>query len=215
MHPQQVPLDSRLLAYLVDHSTPLPSGVEVVMSEAEEMGMASMQISADQALLMRLLLRLIGARRVLEIGTFLGLSALVIADAVGPDGKVVCLDINEEWSERAQRLWEAAGVAARVDLRVGDAHQTLRNVTDTFDAVFLDADKTGYLAYLEAVSPLLRAGGLLLVDNTLWYGRVADPAVEDENTVALRRFNRALAADPRYEVTMVPVGDGLTVARRI
>lgn len=185
------------------------------MSEAEEMGMPNMQISPDQALLMRLLLRLVGARKVLEIGTFLGLSALVIAEAVGPDGRVVCIDRSPEWTDRACRLWESAGVRGRIEMRVGDAHETLSKVTETFDAVFIDADKTGYGDYLEKVSPLLRSGGLLMVDNTLWYGRVVDASDEGEATAALRRFNGALARDPRYEVTMLTIGDGLTVARKL
>jgi caffeoyl-CoA O-methyltransferase len=212
---QQVPLTDELLAYLVAHSDPLPEGLASPIRWAEEMGRSSMQVSPDQALLIRCLLRLIGARSVLEIGTFLGLSALVMAEAVGPEGSLVCLDRNAEWTDRAQALWEEAGVADRIDLRLGDAHETVRALSGTFDAVLIDADKAGYLDYLEQVTPRLRPGGLLLVDNTLWYGKVIDEAETSADTAAIREFNRVLASHPGYDVTMVPVGDGLTVARRL
>ncbi len=212
---QQIRLDEDLLRYLLAHSAPLPEGVTGAMQRAAELGRASMQISPDQALLIRALLRVIGARRVLEIGTFLGLSALVMADAVGPDGRLVCLDQSEEWTAEARSLWEAAGVADRIELRLGDAHATVRDLADVFDAVLIDADKPGYLDYLAHVTPHLRPGGLLLVDNTLWYGRVTDLTDASLDTEAIREFNRALANHPGYEVAMVAVGDGLTVARRL
>lgn len=212
---QQIRLDEGLLRYLLAHSAPLPEGVTGAMQRAAELGRASMQISPDQALLIRALLRVIGARRVLEIGTFLGLSALVMADAVGPDGRLVCLDQSEEWTAEARSLWEAAGVADRIELRLGDAHATVRDLADVFDAVLIDADKPGYLDYLAHVTPHLRPGGLLLVDNTLWYGRVTDLTDASLDTEAIREFNRALANHPGYEVAMVAVGDGLTVARRL
>lgn len=211
---QQIPLTEELLQYLVASSEPLPGVVSVAVSRAEEMGRSSMQVSPDQAVLMRFILRAVGARRVLEIGTFLGLSAVVIADAIGPDGRVICLDRSAEWTDHARRLWQDAGVADRIELRLGDAHDTIDNVSETFDAVFIDADKTGYLDYLEKVTPRLRSGGLLMVDNTLWYGRVVDEGDTSDDTEALRRFNRALARDERYEVAMVAVADGLTLARK-
>lgn len=211
---QQIPLTEELLQYLLASSEPLPGVVSVAVSRAEEMGRSSMQVSPDQAVLMRFILRAVGARRVLEIGTFLGLSAVVIADAVGPDGRVICLDRSAEWTDHARQLWEDAGVADRIELRLGDAHDTIENVSETFDAVFIDADKTGYLDYLEKVTPRLRSGGLLMVDNTLWYGRVVDEVDTSDDTEALRRFNRALARDERYEVAMVAVADGLTLARK-
>ncbi len=138
-----------------------------------------------------------------------------MADAVGPDGRLVCLDQSEEWTAEARSLWEAAGVADRIELRLGDAHATVRDLADVFDAVLIDADKPGYLDYLAHVTPHLRPGGLLLVDNTLWYGRVTDLTDASLDTEAIREFNRALANHPGYEVAMVAVGDGLTVARRL
>lgn len=214
MTSQQIPLTEQLLDYLLEISDPLPSQIESAIQAAAEMDRASMQISPDQGVVVRFLLRLIGARRVLEIGTFLGLSATVMADAVGPDGQVVCLDQSEEWTDQARRLWEAAGVSDRIELIVGDAHDSVRELTGEFDAVFIDADKGGYLDYLAHVTPRLRSGGLLMVDNTLWYGRVVDEADQSDSTVALREFNRTLAADDRYEVAVTAVGDGLTLARK-
>lgn len=211
---QQVPLDGALLDYVVAHSEPLPRQLDRPMKQARELGRSSMQISPDQAVLVRLLVRMVEARRVLEIGTFLGLSALVMADAVGADGEIVCLDRSDEWTSRARSLWEEAGVSDRIDLRLGDAHETVRSLEGTFDAVLIDADKAGYLDYLNQVTPRLRSGGVLLVDNTLWYGRVTDPTDTAPDTEAIREFNRTLADHPGYEVAMVAVGDGLSVARR-
>lgn len=214
--PQQVALDDRLLAYILAHSEPLPAGLDTAVSRAEGIGRSSMQIAADQALLIRMLVRLARAKAVLEIGTFLGFSASIFADAVGSEGGVVCLDHNGEWAGFAEEMWSDLGLRDRIDLRLGDAHETIGKMgsEEVFDLVFIDADKTGYVYYLDEVSPHLRSGGLLLVDNTLWSGRVADETVSDESTTALREFNRLIAADDRYDVTMVAVGDGLTVAIR-
>lgn len=211
---QQVPLDQALLDYLVRHSRSLPDGVERAWERARELGRSSMQISPDQAVLVRLLLRAVGAGRVLEIGTFLGLSALVMAEAVGPEGRIVCLDRSEEWTAEARSLWEEAGVSERIELHLGDAHESVRTLEGWFDAVLIDADKSGYLDYLDQVTPRLRSGGLLLVDNTLWYGRVTDADDTSTDTEAIRQFNRILADHPEYEVAMVAVGDGLSVALR-
>lgn len=211
---QQIPLTQDLLDYLLEHSVPLPDQIGVALGRARELGHETMQISPDQAVLLRFLLRVIGARRVLEIGTFLGLSAMVMADAVGPDGKVVCLDRNEEWAAEARSLWETAGVSDRIELILGDAHSTVRTLEGPLDAVLVDADKTGYLDYLEVVTPLIRPGGLLIVDNTLWYGSVADPDDDSADTHALRRFNADLVSHSAYEVAMVAVGDGFTLALR-
>lgn len=211
---KQVRLTPDLLEYLLGVSDPLPDPVEVAWKKAEELGMESMQVSPDQAVLLRLLLRLIGANRVLEIGTFLGLSALVMADAVGPEGRIVCLDMSAESTEQARLLWERGGVADRIELRLGDAHETVRGLDGTFDAVLIDADKSGYLDYLEQVTPRLRSGGLVVVDNTLWDGRVVDETDESADTVAMRRFNEVLASHPDYDVAMVAIGDGFTLAHR-
>ncbi|HSJ33492.1 MAG TPA: O-methyltransferase [Acidimicrobiia bacterium] len=211
---QQVPLDQALLDYLVRHSSSLPDGVERAWEQARELERSSMQISPDQAVLVRLLLRAVGAERVLEIGTFLGLSALVMAEAVGPEGRIVCLDRSEEWTAEARKLWEEGGVSERIELHLGDAHETVRTLEGSFDAVLIDADKSGYLDYLDQVTPRLRPGGLLLVDNTLWYGKVTDPGDISTDTEAIREFNRVLADHSDYEVAVVAVGDGLSVALR-
>lgn len=212
--PQQIELTPQMLDYLLANSEPLPPLVELPWEEAARLGKGSMQVAPDQAVLLRVLLRLIGARRVLEIGTFLGLSALVMADAMGPEGRVVCLDVSAEWTDRARQLWKQAGMEDRIELRLGDAHETVRRLEGPFDAVLIDADKTGYPDYLQQITPLLRPGGLLMVDNTLWYGRVVDATDDSEDTVALRHFNQTLASHPEYRVAMVAVGDGFTLAHR-
>lgn len=213
---QQVTLDDRLLEYLLENSYPLPPGIIDFASRAEELGFPTMQIAPDQAVLMRLLLRLVDARRVLEIGTFIGFSSSIMADAIGAEGTVVCLDRSEEWTGRARELWQALGLEERIDLRLGDAHVLLAEMDpgETFDAVFIDADKAGYVDYLDQVTPRLRPGGLLMVDNTLWSGRVTDHTDNSADTLGLREFNRLLSAHPDYETAMVAVGDGLTVALR-
>jgi caffeoyl-CoA O-methyltransferase len=181
--------------------------------------MAGMQISPEQGQFMALLLGLTGARRCLEIGTFTGYSALVCALALPADGKLLTLDVSEEWTAIARRYWLEAGVADRIELRLGPAGDSLRQLladgaAGTFDFVFVDADKAGYPAYLERGFELLRPGGLLAFDNVLWGGRVADPQANDADTLAIRALNAQLHGDPRFDLSMVPIGDGLTLARR-
>lgn len=214
---QQVTLDETLMAYLLGHSLPLPDGILDFVTRAEEAGHPTMQVAPDQAVLMRFLVALTGARRVLEIGTFLGFSSSILADAVGPEGIVVCLDRSAEWTGQAKELWAAMGVSERIELRLGDAHETLAAMSpdETFDVVFIDADKAGYVDYLDRVTPRLRPGGLLIVDNTLWSGRVTDDEDQSADTIGLREFNRLLATHPAYEVAVVAIGDGLSLARRI
>lgn len=181
--------------------------------------MSRMQISPEQGQFMALLARLIGARRCIEVGVFTGYSSLAVALALPADGSIVACDVSEEWTAVARRYWAEAGVAARIDLRLAPALETLDSLLadggqGSFDLAFIDADKTNYLAYYERVFELLRPGGLVVVDNTLWSGRVADPAVVDEDTVALRHFNECLHRDQRVDLSLLPVGDGLTLARR-
>lgn len=180
---------------------------------------AGMQIGPDQAALLHLLARLVGARRAVEVGTFTGMSALAVASALPPDGRLVCCDVSEEWTRIARRYWAEAGVADRIDLRLGPARMTLEALlrngeADTYDFAFIDADKTGYDAYYEACLALLRPGGLVLVDNVLWSGAVADPAERDADTAALRALNLKIRDDARVEAVLVTVGDGVTVARK-
>jgi len=150
---------------------------------------------------------------------FTGYSSLATALALPADGCIVACDVSEEWTKIARRYWERAGVAHKIDLRLAPALQTLDALIaagrgDTFDFAFIDADKTGYLSYYERALQLLRAGGVVLIDNTLWSGRVADPEVADPDTVALRQFNEVLHRDERVDLSLLPVGDGLTLARK-
>ncbi len=181
--------------------------------------MSRMQISPEQGQFMALLTRLIGARRCIEVGVFTGYSSLAVALALPADGCIVACDVSEEWTAVARRYWAEAGVAHKIDLRLAPALETLDSLLaagdgGSFDLAFIDADKTNYLGYYERVLELLRPGGLVVVDNTLWSGRVADSDVADADTVALRHFNECLHHDDRVDLSLLPVGDGLTLARR-
>jgi caffeoyl-CoA O-methyltransferase len=178
-----------------------------------------MQISPEQGQFMALLVELMGARKTLEVGTFTGYSALVVALALPADGRVVACDVSEEWTSVARRYWDEAGVAHKIDLRLGPAWKTLESLLDEgrrhdFDFAFIDADKVNYDAYYELALELVRPGGLIAVDNTLWHGKVIDPAVTDDDTEAIRRLNAKLESDERVTLSLVPIGDGLSLARR-
>lgn len=180
---------------------------------------AGMQIGADVGALLALLVRAIGARHAVEVGTFTGYSALVVAAALPSDGMLVACDVNAEWTAIGRRHWEEAGVAARIDLRLGPALETLAALArergpGTLDFAFIDADKASYDAYYEACLGLLRPGGLIALDNMLWSGKVADPAVFDADTVALRALNAKIAADARVDACLMTVGDGVMLARK-
>jgi O-methyltransferase len=180
---------------------------------------AGMQIGADLGALLRLLIELTGARRTIEIGTFTGYSALAVAMALPPDGRIVCCDISEEWTRIARRYWREAGVADRIDLRLAPALDTRRDLQrdpgpGSFDFAFVDADKTGYDGYYEACLTLLRPGGLIAFDNTLWSGAVADPTKNDPDTVALRALNLKVRDDARVTSCLVSIGDGVLLARK-
>ena len=176
-----------------------------------------MQISPEQGQFMQLLARLTGARRALEVGGFTGYSSLAVALAMPDDGRLVACDVSEEWTSIARRYWAEAGVAHKIDLRLAPATETLASLVEageagTYDFAFIDADKGNYAAYFERVLALLRPGGLVAVDNTLWSGRVADPSADDPDTVAIRAFNEMIHRDDRVDLSMLPVGDGLTLA---
>ncbi|MEX0759989.1 MAG: class I SAM-dependent methyltransferase, partial [Tistlia sp.] len=173
----------------------------------------------EQGQLMGLLAELIGARRYLEVGTFTGYSSLAVALAMGPEGRLTCCDLSESYTEVARRYWRKAGVAERVDLRLGPALETLDEAiaageSGSYDYAFVDADKESYQGYLERCHTLLRSGGLLGLDNVLWGGSVVDPAKDDADTRAIRALNAALKEDPRWTISLVPIGDGLTLARK-
>jgi len=187
--------------------------------ETSTMPGAGMQIGADQGALLALLVRLIGAKCALEIGTYTGYSALAVAMALPSNGKLVCCDINDEWTQVARRYWREAGLAERVELRLAPAADTVRQLLrdpgpGTFDFAFIDADKEGYDGYYEGCLELLRGGGLMAFDNTLWSGRVADPSEKDKDTVALRTLNAKVRDDPRVDSCLLTVGDGVLLARK-
>lgn len=180
---------------------------------------AGMQISPDQGQFMALLAKLTGAKKVLEVGVFTGYSSLVVALALPAEGRIVACDISEEYTRMARRYWQEAGVAHKIDLRLGPAADTLAGLVaagegGSFDFAFIDADKENYLVYYEHALQLLRPGGLVLVDNVLWGGRPIDPEAKDESTEAIRAINAKMGRDERVDVSMLPVGDGLTLARK-
>ena len=203
--------------YLVRHGSPPDAVQRELIEETRRLGgISMMQIAPEQGAFMTLLARAIGARRAVEVGTFTGYSALCLARGLPPDGHLLCCDVSAEWTAIARRYWEKAGVADRIELRLGPAAETLAALPPepAFDLAFIDADKPSYPVYYEEILKRLRPGGLVLVDNVLWMGRVADPSANDEATAALRAFNAKLAGDPRVEVVMLPIADGLTIARK-
>jgi caffeoyl-CoA O-methyltransferase len=205
--------------YAAAHVTPADHIAEELRTAtlAEVPDWAVMQIGDDQAQLMELLVRAMRVERAIEIGTFTGYSALAVARGLAPGGRLLCCDISEEWTAIARHFWAKAGVDDRIDLEIGPAIDTLRAlpVEPTFDFAFIDADKTGYLAYLEELVPRMRIGGLVLADNTLQNGRVVDPAENDESVVAIRAFNDAVVADGRLESVLLPIGDGVTAIQKV
>ena len=188
-------------------------------AETARLPQGGMQIGADQGVLLAFLARLVGARKAIEIGTFTGYSALCVASALPADGRLVCCDVNEEWTAIARRYWAEAGLLDRIDLRLQPAQKTLAELiddggADTYDFAFIDADKTGYDAYYEACLKLLRRGGMIAIDNVLWGGAVADPSNTTADTKALRALNVKIRDDPRVDACLLSVGDGVMLARK-
>jgi len=189
-------------------------------AETARLPQGGMQIGADQGVLLAFLARLVGTRRAIEIGTFTGYSALCVASALPADGRLVCCDVNEEWTAIARRYWALAGLADRIELRLQPAQETLALLlrdggAGTFDFAFIDADKTGYDAYYEACLSLLRRGGMIAIDNVLWGGAVADPANTTDDTKALRALNVKIRDDARVDACLLSVGDGVMLARKL
>lgn len=217
MSPRSALISPELFDYVAAHA-PVPDEVlrDLAADTAAMGGVSSMQIAPDQGSFMGLLARLVGVDFAVEVGTFTGYSSICLARALRPGGRLLCCDISEEYTAIARKYWERAGVADRIDARIAPAAETLAALPDDrpVDFAFIDADKTGYLSYWELIVPRLRPGGVLLVDNVLWSGKVVDPAVEDADTVALRVFNDRVAADERMESVLLPVADGLTLARK-
>ena len=212
-------LSEELYAYLLDISLRELPVMRRLREETASMEQANMQIGPEQGQFMALLVELIGARSVLEVGTFTGYSALAMAVALPENGALVACDVSEEWTAIGRRYWEEAGVAHKIELRLAPALETLDALlaegrAGTFDFAFIDADKEGYDAYYERALELVRLGGLIALDNTLWEGKVADPAATDVDTEAIRAINAKLALDERVTLSLIPVGDGLTLARK-
>jgi caffeoyl-CoA O-methyltransferase len=214
--PKSFALGPEVHAYLVAHGSPPDAIKQSLIEETSKLGgISMMQIAPEQGAFMTLLARLMGARRMIEVGTFTGYSALCLAEALPEDGELICCDISEEWTSIGVPFWEKAGVRDRIRLEIAPALETLRALPRerSFDLAFVDADKPSYPDYYEELLALIRPGGVILVDNVLWLGRVADPEVVDEHTTLIREFNTKLACDERVECVMLPVADGLTLAR--
>jgi predicted O-methyltransferase YrrM len=219
MSNRMTPLDDALYDYLSSVSLREPGVLRRLREETAKMPQHNMQIGPEQGQFMALLIELTGARKCLEVGTFTGYSALAVALALPDDGRLIACDISEEFTARAKPFWEEAGVAGKIELRIGPALDTLDALIEggesgTFDFAFIDADKVNYLGYFQRALDLARPGGLICVDNVLWNGAVADPSRNDEDTEAIRAFNAALTNDPRISLSMLPMGDGLTLARK-
>jgi caffeoyl-CoA O-methyltransferase len=206
-------LTAELGDYLVAHGTPPDPVQEGLIAETARLGAVSgMQVAPEQGAFLTILTRAIGARRAIEIGTFTGYSALCIARGLPDDGRLICCDVSEEWTSVGKPYWEKAGVAAKIDLRIAPALDTLAALDGEFDLAFIDADKPNYPNYWDALIPRMRPNGLILVDNVLWGGNVIKPDADDDNTKAIKAFNDKAAADDRVDVVMLPISDGLTIA---
>lgn len=212
-------IDDAVAAYAARHSSAPDDVQRELRSVTRERtkGAAVMQVGDDQALLIEMIARGMGATRAIEIGTFTGMSAMAIARGMGPNGRLLCCDVSEEWTSVAREFWERAGVADRIELRLGPGLDTVRRLPagERFDLAFVDADKSGYPDYYEELIPRLRPGGILLVDNTLQGGRVLDPQANDEGVVAVRRLNDRVRDDPRVRTVLLPIGDGVTLIQRM
>jgi caffeoyl-CoA O-methyltransferase len=212
-------ISDELAAYVVEFGTREPELLVRLREETAALPQHGMQIAPEQGAFLGLLVELIGARRCIEVGTFTGYSSTAVALALPEDGRLVCCDVSEEWTSLAKKYWDEAGVAGKIDLRIAPATETLDRLLaegeqDTYDFAFIDADKTGYDGYYERALRLVRPGGLIALDNTLWGGQVLDPDADDEDTRALRALNAKLAEDERVTLCLLPLADGVTLARR-
>jgi caffeoyl-CoA O-methyltransferase len=212
-------LTEPLRAYLLEVGVREPPLLAKLRAETATMPEAMMQIGPEQGAFMAMLVKLVGAKKIVEVGTFTGYSALAMALAMPPDGRIICCDVSVPFTDVARRYWKEAGVADRIDLRIAPALDTLDALLaagneGSFDLAFVDADKENYLAYHERCLWLLRKGGAILFDNVLWGGSVIDPSDDRSSTRAIRELNERLRADDRIDVVLVPIGDGLTIARK-
>ena len=220
MSNKNLTISDELHCYILHHGVRESELQRRLREETATLSGAGMQIAPEQGQFMRLLIHLINARDALEIGVFTGYSSLAVALALPPDGRLVACDVDPKATTVARRYWEAAGVADKIDLRIGPALETLaalrrENEGGTFDFAFIDADKGNYERYFQECLELVRPGGLIMVDNVLWSGRVADKADNEKNTRAIRAFNSRIADDDRVELVILPVADGITLARKL
>ena len=209
-------IDDRIYSYLCDVAITEPDLLFQLREETAQLEYSVMQISPEQGQFMSLLVKLMGAKRAIEIGTFTGYSSICVASAMPEDGHLTCCDISPQWTQMAEKYWALAGLEEKITLYTQPAEQTLQKLLDdgeqnTFDFIFIDADKQNYITYYEMALRLLRKGGLIAVDNTLWSGAVADPENVEPGTRAIRRFNDALKEDERVTHSLLPIGDGLTL----
>ncbi|WP_353930592.1 class I SAM-dependent methyltransferase [Okeanomitos corallinicola TIOX110] len=216
---QTIGLEQKVYDYLLSISLREPEILTQLRQETAQLPGAIMQISPEQGQFMALLIKLLGAKKTLDIGVFTGYSSLVVALALPTDGKVIACDINLESTAIARRYWEKAGVEDQIDLRIAPALETLDELiatgeTESFDFAFIDADKGNYENYYERSLKLIRPGGLIAIDNVLWSGKVADPEIQDNKTQKIRDFNQLLHQDARINLSLVPIADGLTLAMK-
>ncbi len=219
MSNKTINLTEELYNYMLSVSLREPEILRQLREETTHDENANMQISPEQGQFMALLVHLLGAKRTLDIGVYTGYSALSISLALPEDGRVIACDINDEWTDIARRYWQKAGVEDKIDLRLAPALETLQILLEqdesNFDFAFIDADKINYDQYYEYCLKLIRAGGLIAIDNVLWDGAVADTSINDHDTRAIRALNEKIHTDPRVEITLVPIADGLTLARKL
>ena len=217
MSGKTIGLNGALYDYYAAHAYREPEVLKELRLETAKLTQAGMQIGPEQGAFMSLLVKLMGAKRIIEFGTFTGYSSLAMALAGAT--RITCADVSTEWTDIGRKYWTKAGVADRIDLHLDGGHAVIDRLlkngeAGTFDLSFIDADKTGYGAYYEGSLKLLRPGGLILIDNTLWGGEVADPKITDADTIAIRSLNAKVATDARVEICMTPICDGLTMARK-
>lgn len=212
-------LSETLYGYLIEHSLREPPLLKELREETARLPLARMQIAPEQGQFMALLVKLMNARRCLEVGVFTGYSSLCIAAAMPREGRLIACDVSQEWTRVARRYWERAHVADRIELKLAPAVQTLEELLNagqagSFDFTFIDADKENYPAYYERALELTRTNGLVVIDNTLWSGKVAETTARDADTQAIREFNQLLKLDERIDISLLPIADGVTLARK-
>ncbi|PSB56121.1 class I SAM-dependent methyltransferase [Chamaesiphon polymorphus] len=220
MSDRSIGLSDTLHQYLLANSVREPEILAQLRAETDRHPLSNMQISPEQGQLMGLLVQLLGAKKCLEIGVFTGYSSLSVALNLPDEGRIIACDVSDEFTAIARKYWQAAGVSDKIDLQIAPALDTLDRLiangeAGTFDFAFIDADKNNYSAYYDRCFELIRQGGLILVDNVLWYGRVVDPAMnDDKRTRSIKQINEQIYHDERVQISLIPIGDGLTIARK-